>query len=201
MPESSPHRKTPDTGLRTCIATGEEKPKDELIRFVADPSGRIVADIAGKLPGRGVWVSASRDALAEAAKKSLFSRSLKQKTAADITLADQVEMLLKKRILDLLSLANKSGVLISGFAKAMEALTSRKAAVWLEAIDGGDADFEKLSRLPHGLTPFREFTRNELGVPAGRDECVHVVVLASGLAEEILKEMRRFAGFRKTDTL
>lgn len=201
LPEASPHRKTPDTGLRTCIATGEEKPKDELVRFVADPSGKIIADIAGKLPGRGVWVSATRGAVAEAAKKNLFSRSLKQKIAADSMLADQVETLLKKRILDLLSLANKSGILVTGFTKAMEALTSRKAAVWLEASDGGDADFEKLSRLPHGLPAFRHFSRLELGGPVGRGESVHIVVLASGLATEILKEMRRFAGFHKTDTL
>lgn len=201
MTEASPHRKTPETGLRTCIATGEEKPKEEMVRFVSDPSGNIIPDIAGKLPGRGVWVSATREALAEAIKKNLFSRSLKQKAAISETLIETVETLLKQRISNLLSLANKSGVLVTGFTKSMEALTSRKAAVWLEASDGGEADFVKLSRLPHGLPAFRQFSRVELGGPVGRGECVHVVVLASGLAAEILKEMRRFAGFRKTDTL
>ncbi|MFO1242616.1 MAG: RNA-binding protein [Rickettsiales bacterium] len=187
--------------VRTCIVTSQEKSKEEMIRFVADPGGNILPDITGKLPGRGVWVIATRNAVAEAARKNLFARSLKQKTKPEAELAAQTETLLKKRVLDLLSLANKSGVLVSGFSKSMEALTSRKAALWFDAKDGGDADFEKLSRLPHGLSPSRDFTRTELGRPVGRADAVHVVVMTSGIAGEILKEMRRFAGFREIDTL
>lgn len=203
MNDSSNHRSSiiVSSTLRKCIVSGVEKPKEEMIRFVVGPAGEAVPDIAEKLPGRGIWISATREAVDEAVKKNLLARSAKQKVASPGSLSDRVEELLKKRILELLSLSNKSGALVTGFAKVMEALTSGKTGIWLEAADGGDADFEKLSRLPHGLTPFRLFAREELGIPTGRSDAVHVAVLTSGIATTIVKEMRRFAGFRKTDTL
>lgn len=203
MNDPSNHRSSiiKSSPLRKCVFSGEEKPKEEMIRFVVGPQGDAVPDIAEKLPGRGIWVSASREAVDTAARKNLLARSAKRKVTAPASLSDLVEQLLKKRILELLALSNKSGVLVTGFAKVMEALTSGKTGIWLEAADGGDADFEKLSRLPHGLTPFRLFSREELGIPTGRSDAVHVAILTSGIATTIVKEMRRFAGFRKTDTL
>ena len=118
--------KKPDSPLRTCIVTREEKPKEDMIRFVVGPEGEAVPDISMKLPGRGIWVSATKNAIDEAVKKNILSRSAKRKVTASQTLSETVEMLLKKRILDLLSLGNKSGVLVTGFAKVMEALTSKK---------------------------------------------------------------------------
>ena len=64
-------RETPE---RRCIVTGETQPKAGLIRFVAGPDGQVVPDLAEKLPGRGFWVVADRQALDRAAAKGLFSR-------------------------------------------------------------------------------------------------------------------------------
>ena len=62
---------------RKCIVTGDSQPKFGLIRFVVAPDGQVVPDILGKLPGRGMYVSAERAAL-DAAGKGQFSRSAKQ---------------------------------------------------------------------------------------------------------------------------
>ena len=51
---------------RTCIVTGATLPRDQLIRIVSGPDGMAVVDLAEKLPGRGVWVSNSADALRQA---------------------------------------------------------------------------------------------------------------------------------------
>ena len=48
------------TSVRRCIASGELRPKAELIRFVADPGGTVVPDLAGRLPGRGGRAGARR---------------------------------------------------------------------------------------------------------------------------------------------
>ena len=42
--------------------TGAVMPKDALLRFVLAPDGQVVPDLAGKLPGRGIWVTPRRDA-------------------------------------------------------------------------------------------------------------------------------------------
>ena len=60
---------------RLCAVTREELPLDRLIRFVASPDDRIVADLACRLPGRGVWVTADRTLVAKAVKTKAFARS------------------------------------------------------------------------------------------------------------------------------
>src|ERR1700741_4577093 len=54
----------PETGpLRRCIITRERLPKERMIRFVVGPDRQIVPDLAARLPGRGIWLSASSDVL------------------------------------------------------------------------------------------------------------------------------------------
>ena len=56
--------------MRMCAVSREVRPIDELIRFVVAPSGEVIADLKRKLPGRGLWVMASRRAVAEAQPQS-----------------------------------------------------------------------------------------------------------------------------------
>jgi uncharacterized protein len=54
----------PETGpLRRCIVTRQRLPKERMIRFVVGPDRQIVPDLAARLPGRGIWLSASGDVL------------------------------------------------------------------------------------------------------------------------------------------
>jgi predicted RNA-binding protein YlxR (DUF448 family) len=48
--------------MRMCAVSRDVRPIDELIRFVVAPSGEVIPDLKRKLPGRGLWVSASRQA-------------------------------------------------------------------------------------------------------------------------------------------
>ncbi|HET6224250.1 MAG TPA: DUF448 domain-containing protein, partial [Dongiaceae bacterium] len=57
--------------LRRCLVTREVLPKTDLVRFVVGPDGVLVPDVAGRLPGRGLWVKAQRDVLAAAVAKRL----------------------------------------------------------------------------------------------------------------------------------
>ena len=107
--------------LRMCAVTRTERPPADLIRFVADPSGGVVADLARRLPGRGVWVTATRTAITEAVKRNSFAKSLKQPVRPDKDLADQVEKLLAIEARQALSLANKAGLVSLVFRKLIQA--------------------------------------------------------------------------------
>src|SRR4051812_2716132 len=109
---------------RRDIVTGDVVDETKLIRFVAGPGGVVVPDLARKLPGRGLWVAADRTSVATAAKKGLFSRAAKAKLSAPADLADQVESLLRRRLLAALGLAKRGGDLTSGFEKVSFAITS-----------------------------------------------------------------------------
>src|SRR5262245_20265721 len=101
---SSPSVSAPEERGRKDLASGEVMPEERLIRFVAGPDGSVVPDLARKLPGRGMWVEASREAVEAVAKKNLFSRSAKAKLTAAPDLADLLERLLARRVLEQLGL-------------------------------------------------------------------------------------------------
>jgi predicted RNA-binding protein YlxR (DUF448 family) len=63
--------------VRQCAVTRERKSESELLRFVLDGQGNVTPDIKRRLPGRGVWVTANRDVVAEAARRGVLLRSLK----------------------------------------------------------------------------------------------------------------------------
>ena len=67
---------------RTCVVTRAVKPVDELIRFVIAPDGAVVPDLKRRLPGRGVWVTATRAAVDEAVKRKAFARGFKREVRA-----------------------------------------------------------------------------------------------------------------------
>src|SRR6056297_655489 len=101
---------------RRCIVTGETAPKSGLIRFVVGPDGGIVPDILGKLPGRGIYVTADR-AVIEAVKPAQFARAAKGKVTLPAGLADEIERQLVRRVVEAISLARKAGLSVCGFEK------------------------------------------------------------------------------------
>ena len=118
---------------RRDIVTGEVMDEAVLIRFVAGPGGQVVPDLARKLPGRGIWVAANRASVETATKKGLFARAAKAKVSVSPDLPDQVESLLKARLLSGLGLARRGGALVSGFEKVAAAIEAGKAAWLIEA--------------------------------------------------------------------
>ena len=139
----SPSPKTPDPKTlaeaarqRRDIVSGEVMPEERLIRFVAGPDGAVVPDLSRKLPGRGLWVEATRAAVDMAVKKGGFSRAAKTPLKPPADLSDQVERLMLQRILDRLGLARRSSELTYGFEKAGAAIAGGRAAWLIEAVDG-----------------------------------------------------------------
>lgn len=185
--------------MRKCIATGDSQPKAGLIRFVVGPDQVVVPDIAGKLPGRGMWVAADAAALDTAVKKGLFSRAAKAQVTTPGDLADMVATLLAKRLVDLMSLARKAGDAVCGFEKVKGLLVSDDAVALFQAADGSDAMKRKL-RPPQGAESYCDcLTAQELGVAFGRDSVIHAALTAGGLADLCVAEASRLKGFRKVD--
>src|SRR6202007_1163731 len=112
--------------LRMCAVSREQRPVDELIRFVVSPQGEVVPDIKRKLPGRGLWISASRQMVADAVRRHQFSRGFKRDVRVAENLAADTEALLARSAVEALAIAAKAGQVISGFAKVEDGLGDRK---------------------------------------------------------------------------
>lgn len=191
-----PRREAPDNPVRRCLATGEVADKSELVRFVVDPDAAVAPDVDGKLPGRGMWVSASREAVDRAVAKRLFSRAAKRAVVAPADLADTVEALLARRCLSYLGLAVRAGEAVTGFEKVRELLRKQQAVVLLAASDAADDGRDKLARLAGGLPVIGLFTRAELSLAIGRENVVHAALRRGGLADRFVAEAARLCGFR-----
>src|SRR5215510_12768896 len=131
--DSGPRTTKPGT-QRMCALTRQVRPIDELIRFVVAPSGDVVPDLKRKLPGRGLWVSASRQVVAEAVRRHQFSRGFKRDVRVAPTLAIDTENLLSQSAVEALAIAAKAGQVVSGFAKVEAALTPRQGGVAVRAL-------------------------------------------------------------------
>jgi uncharacterized protein len=185
---------------RRDLVSGQVMEEARLIRFVAGPDGVVTPDLARKLPGRGLWVAADRASVETAARKGGFSRSAKAKLSAPADLADQVDRLLAKRVLDSIGLARRAGDLTSGFEKASAAIASGKAAWMIEASDGAADGRRKLLQVARRVSPSPRlaglFTADELSLALGLGNVIHLVFLAGRGANRWTTEVERLSGFR-----
>ena len=188
--------KDQDDPERKCIATGESQPKAGLIRFCVGPEGQIVPDILGKLPGRGLYVSADRALIEKVAKKGLFARAARQPVKVPDGMADLVERLMVQRVVDLLSLARKAGDAVMGYEKVKDWLAKGQAATLIQASDGSERGKTKLSP-PEGKGGFIGIlTAGEMGLSFGRERAIHAALAAGGLRTRVVEEAARLAGLR-----
>ena len=180
--------------LRRCIVTRQALEKPAMIRFVVDPEGRVTPDLKERLPGRGLWVTATREALDQAVVKHAFSKAAKQSVKVAPDLAERVTELARREVAELLGLARKSGQLVAGFEKVEAALRADKVRVLVAASDGAEDGRGKLARIAgSGVEICAPLTAAELAQALGREHAVHAAIKAGGIAEKTIIASRRFA--------
>lgn len=182
---------------RRCIVSGRVRPKGELLRFAVGPEGQVVPDMAQRLPGRGIWLSARRDVVNTAVSKRLFARAARRAVAVPEDLADMVERLLARRVLESLGLARRAGEAVCGFEKVRAELKAGRVAVLIEARDASEDGRGKIKALAGDLPVIELFDGAELGSVFGRDHAVHVGVAPGGLAQRLAKEAGMLAEYRR----
>ncbi len=189
--------------VRMCALTRERRPDRELLRFVLDPENRVVPDIHRKLPGRGIWLTATRKTVEEAARKRIFAKAFR--TAVDVPpeLGQLASSLLRRSALQYLSLANKAGQVVTGFVKIEKAILSGEVLGLLHAceaaVDGRrklNAKFRAASRAAGTCENVIEvFSGEELSMALGRENVVHAAVRNSAVAEKFIAEAWRWRAF------
>ena len=189
---------TPET-VRRCIVSGKTFPKEELIRFCVSPSGEVVPDLACKLPGRGIWVRADADVLRTAMIKGLFAKAAGSKVTYPQDLAERVETLFIRRCLDLLGVAKKAGLVVSGFEKVAAALQKGTIVCLLEAEDGAADGREKLLRMAKGVPVLYFLTGDDTAHALGRERGVHTGLKSGGATDKFLAEAKRYRAFVKKE--
>ena len=188
--------KNGDDPERRCVVTGEVQPKFGMIRFVLGPDDMIYPDLAQKLPGRGIWVTADKDLIEKAATKGLFARAAKTAVKIPESLAELVENGQAIRVVELVSMVRKTGRAVIGFEKVKGWLSEGRAKVLLQASDGSERGKGKLWT-PEGGRWFGCLTASELGLAFGRDHAIHGALAKGALTQRVIEEAAKLTGLRK----
>lgn len=185
-----------DSSHRRCIVDGTSLSRLEGIRFVVGPDDEIVPDLLAKLPGRGLWIGASRPLVDRAVAGNRFSRAARRRVFAPDDLSDRIERQLMDRCIDLLALSRRAGEAVAGYEKTRAWLSEGGASVLLQASDASENARDKIKTLSRGVTVVRVLRTDELGRAFGRERVVHAALADGGLAERLCAEARRLEGFR-----
>ena len=173
-------------GARRCLVAGEMKPRAEMVRFVIGPDNSVVPDLSENLPGHGLWVTATPDAIHLAVKKNLFAKVAKATAHPAMTLAEDVTRLLRKRCLEFLGLAKGAGIAVLGEGQTESALRANKLALYLHAPDA-----TRVLDNRNSIAECEIFSRHEMGAAFGYDQIVYVGISPHGLAEKLKLEIKR----------
>jgi uncharacterized protein len=198
--------------VRMCAVSRETRPIGELIRFVVAPSGEVIPDLKRKLPGRGLWVSASRQAIAEAVRRHQFQKGFKRDVRVAPTLAADTETLLERFVADALAMAAKAGQVVAGFGKVEDALARRTRSpvrALIHASDGAADGIRKLDALvgQNGeeggqsaeIAIVNLLTSEQLDLALGRSNVIHAALLAGPASDTFLSRSHMLVRYRMAD--
>jgi uncharacterized protein len=195
--------------MRMCAVSREVRPIDELIRFVVAPQGDVIPDLKRKLPGRGLWISASRRTVAEAVRRNQFSKGFKRQVRAAATLPADTEVLLARSCTEALAMSAKAGHVVSGFSKVEGALGHGQAAALIHASDGAADGIRKLDAIAgHRSANLGEsgdfpivtvLTSEQLDLALGRSNVIHAALLAGPASKTFLSRCLILVRYRMAD--
>ncbi len=200
--DSGPHSRERE---RMCVHTREVRPVADLIRFVVGPDGVAVPDLKSKLPGRGVWVTATQDALTEAIKRKTLARGFKREVRLSADLVAQTEHLLERAVFDALAMAGKAGLVATGFGKTETALSRERVAGLIHAAEAAPDGVRKLGGVlrKYGLEDeipvILALSSEQLDLALGRPNVIHAALLAGPATDTFLARYRRLERFRSGD--
>jgi predicted RNA-binding protein YlxR (DUF448 family) len=191
-------------GERFCALTRTAKPVDELIRFVAGPNGEVVPDIKRKLPGRGIWITATRAAIDEAVKRRVFARGFRKEIRPGDDLGALTERLLERAALDALAIVGKAGQIAAGFGKVEDAIGNGNAVALIHASDAAADGKRKLAaalrrRGEEGekIPSIDAFSSQQLDLALGRLNVIHAALLEGPVNATFLARTQRLTRFRE----
>jgi predicted RNA-binding protein YlxR (DUF448 family) len=188
---------------RFCALTRAAKPVDELLRFVVGPDGDVVPDVKRKLPGRGIWITATRAAVDQAVQRRVFARGFRKDVRAATDLGATTERLLERSALDALAIVGKAGQVVSGFGKVEDAIGGGEAIALIHATDAAADGKRKLaaalrrsSRESGEIPSIDAFSSQQLDLALGRLNVIHAALLDGPASATFLARTQRLLRFR-----
>ncbi len=179
--------------VRSCVVTRRRHERDELVRLVAAPDGSVVVDYKARLPGRGAWITPSREVLQLLDKKRrALEKALDVSVDVDHVRAAILEAVLKAAG-DGLSMAAASGSLVGGRDRMEIAIREERVALIAVADDAAERTLKAITRAGEVDKVQLPWSAAELGTRLGRPPLAAVGILHGARNRYVLRQLRRLA--------
>jgi predicted RNA-binding protein YlxR (DUF448 family) len=175
---------------RTCVGCQQVRQKGQLLRVVCGPTGQLLLDGYGKLPGRGAYICPQRSCAEQAIKGRRWREAFRHEVAACSLdeLVRAMASVMEQRALACIRIARKAGRVVSGYTQVSRAVMHAPVACLLVAEDTApERRREYQGRCASRQIPCRSFlTKARLGELAGRDESSALGILEPRLGERLM---------------
>ena len=176
---------------RRCLVSRAIAPRESLMRLVVDPEGRLMADIDGKLPGRGLWITPTAAAMEQAIAGRLFTKAARRPVAVPQDFLPRLQEMLMRRLLDQLGLARRAGKVAMGFDAVLAEIIREDGGknyrgLLIAASDAAENGRDKLRQKARRAERLDFLDSSTISKTLGRDAIIHAAVPDSGFTARIV---------------
>lgn len=182
---------------RSCISCRKVLDQSLLVRYVLSPQGEVLVDYGRKLPGRGGYTCCDLACLETAVKRKQFERIFTGRCVPPSCqgLKEALVNQVRQRIANLVGMARKSNVVMSGSSLVMAELkrdSGLSLVLLSEDLSPTIATKVKSIAESRGVPCYVIFDKGYLGQLMGKGERSVVALRSGPLAETINNEILRY---------
>jgi ribosomal protein L7Ae-like RNA K-turn-binding protein len=160
----------------------------------------VLPDLESRLPGRGAYTCIDKRCLKAAVEQKQFKRSFKSdvKIMPADQLIEYVGGQLHNRIIGLIGLANKAGLITGGSSMVIDALRSKKKpGLVIVATDVSEAIGDKIihAAATHHVQCRTVGTKDDFGMILGKAPRSAISVASGGFVAQLVKAIDRYTNF------
>ncbi len=194
------HKGNVEAPQRSCLGCRISKDKSLLLRYVQTPEMEIMPDLESRLPGRGAYTCINRRCLAAAIEQRQFKRSFKHDVSVMPAeqMIEHVRQQLHNRIIGLIGLANKAGLITGGGSMVIDALRSKKKpGLVIVAADVSEAIGVKIMHAAagHNVPQRMAVTKDDIGAILGKAPRSAIAVASGGFVAQLINAIDRYKNF------
>jgi ribosomal protein L7Ae-like RNA K-turn-binding protein len=160
-----------------CYLSGKILTNTEVVFLTVSPDGVLIIDLTKELPGKHMYLECKRNVVDLAIERGILEKFFGENVNIPTDFAERIFVLLRKKALELICIAKKSGILTFGFEKVSAALRAGDAECILYASDCKGSRKKKTALNAGAIRIISIFTCLELGKVVGRNRVVYVAIL------------------------
>ena len=180
---------------KKTFSDSDDLNEDHFIKICLSPDNKLVPDLYDNLPGKSVWLPANMSVIADILKKEKLKAYFGVPEFLTTDLSALISKILRKKILNSISLAKKSGNLAIGIDAIKTQLTQKKHCLILVA-KGAKSLLNNSFFSSKNISVFEcMLEQQDLEKSTGKNNVKYVGILSKNFKKTIQVDLNKLKGF------